>query len=249
MNSLAKYCVRLGDNSLILSHRLSEYCSKGPYLEEDLAISNVGLDLLGQGEQFLTYACEVDSGLGSPDSLFFKRPEGEFLNVQLVENPNTDFAYLTTRNFFMDVFNYFLYTALANSSDERIAGIAAKSIKEVAYHVRRSSEWMVRLGDGTKESHERIQTAVDNLWKFTGELFESDEVEQELVAAGVAADPAKIKGQWNVKVDEVFAEAVIKRPEDGFMISGGRNGHHSEYMGYMLADFQFLNRAYPNANW
>jgi len=245
---LIKYCLRLGDNSLILGHRLSEYCSKGPFLEEDLAISNVGLDLLGQAESFLKYAAEL-SGEGDADTLTFRRKEMEYLNVKLTEMPNTDFAYIMARQFYMDVFNFHLYTEMKNSSDSTLQAVAEKSLKEVTYHLRRSAEWIRRLGDGTEESHARIQTAINDLWLYAGELFEMDEVEEELQSKGITPDMKVIKDQWHKMVNQVFNEASLVAPENDFAHSGGRNGYHTEHMGYILADMQYLNRTYPDAKW
>jgi ring-1,2-phenylacetyl-CoA epoxidase subunit PaaC len=249
MENLLKYCLRLGDNSLILSHRLGEYSSYGPFLEEDLAITNVALDHIGQAESFLKYAAELEDEGRTEDDLAYRRPETQFYNVQLVEQPNTDYAYITARQFFIDTYNYFLYTELANSSDETIAAIAAKSLKEITYHLRRSSEWMIRLGDGTEESHRRIQEAVDNLWMYTGELFEMDETDKELIGKNIAPDLNKIQQEWDTRINEIFELATIKRPENNYMATGSRKGYHSEHMGFILAQMQFLPRAYPDATW
>ena len=249
MDDLLKYCLRLGDTSLILSHRLGEYSSYGPYLEEDLAITNVALDHIGQAESFLKYAVEIEGNGRTEDDLTFRRPEKEFFNVQLVEQPNGDFAHIMARQYFIDEFNYGLYSVLKNSSNETLAAIANKSLKEVAYHVRRSGEWLVRLGDGTEESHERIQMAVNELWKYTGELFEMDGTDEALIAKGVAPNLEEIKVSWNDRVDEVFRRAKLERPENDHMVSGSRNGIHSEHLGHLLAEMQSLPRAYPDAVW
>jgi len=246
--NLITYCLRLGDNSLILGHRLSEYCSRGPFLEEDLAISNVGLDLLGQAEGFLDYASEM-SGEGDADTLTFRRKEMEYLNVKLVELPNTDFGYIMARQFFMDVYNFHLYKAMVDSKDDRLKAIAEKSLKEVTYHLRRSAEWMRRLGGGTEESHARIQKAVNDLWLYTGELFEVDQVEEDLMAQGLIPNMPTIKKSWMDMVDQIFSEANIAIPEGDFSHTGGRKGYHTEHMGYILADMQYLNRTYPDAKW
>lgn len=249
MDDLLKYCLRLGDTSLILSHRLGEYSSYGPFLEEDLAITNVALDHIGQAESFLKYAVLIEGKGRSEDDLTFKRPENEFFNVQLVEQPNGDFAHIMARQFFIDAYNFELYSVLKNSSNETFAAIANKSLKEVTYHLRRSGEWLVRLGDGTEESHERIQKAVNELWKYTGELFEMDGTDEALMAKGIAPDLKEIQASWNERVNEVFTRAKLDRPENNYMVSGSRNGVHSEHLGHLLAEMQSLPRAYPDAVW
>lgn len=239
----------MGDNSLILGHRLGEYSSHGPYLEEDLAITNVALDHIGQAEALLIYAAEVSKTGKTADDLAYKRLETEYYNVQLVEQPNTDFAYIMARQFFVDAYNYFLYTALQESADETIAAIAAKSLKEVKYHLRRSSEWLVRLGKGTDESSTRMQRAIDDLWMYTGELFEVDAVHEELQDLNIVPDLARIKVLWDERVNEIFTMANLKRPEGTYMATGSRQGYHTEHMGFILAQMQYLPRAYPNATW
>ena len=246
---LFKYCLRLADNSLILGHRLAENCSYGPYLEEDLSITNTALDLLGQAEELLKYAAEIEGKDRTADDLAYKRPEIEFYNVQLTEQPNGDFAHLMVRQFFMDAYNYFLYGSLKDSSDTTIAAISAKSLKEVTYHLRRSSEWIIRLSKGTEESRERIENAINDLWQFTFEPFEMDEVDQILISEGVAVDLNKIREQWDTKVNEIFKMAGLERPEDGYKATGSRAGHHTEYLGFILSEMQYLPRAYPTAKW
>lgn len=245
---LIKYCLRLGDNSLILSHRLAQYSSKGPFLEEDLAITNVSLDHLGQAQQWYNYAGELN-GSKSADDWAYKRKEQEYFNCQLVEYPNIDFAYIIARQFFIDTYNYYLYTQLVNSVDTGISGIATKSLKEVTYHLRRSSEWVIRLGDGTSESKEKIQNALEHLWMYTGELFETDQTETLLIEANIAADNKAIQSRWELKVKEVLASAKLTLPESNYFITGGRNGFHSEHIGYILAEMQYLPNAYPDAIW
>jgi ring-1,2-phenylacetyl-CoA epoxidase subunit PaaC len=246
---LFKYCLRLADNGLILGHRLAENCSYGPYLEEDLSITNTALDLLGQAEEFLKYAAEIEGKGRTADDLAYKRPEIKFYNVQLTEQPNGDFAHLMVRQFFMDAYNFYLYNSLKESSDSTIAAIAAKSLKEVTYHLRRSSEWIIRLSNGTVESKERIEKAIDDLWQFTFEPFEMDEVDKELISDGVAADLKIVREQWDTKVNEIFKMAELVRPEDGYKATGSRIGHHTEYLGYILSEMQYLPRAYPTAKW
>lgn len=249
MENLFKYCLRLGDNSLILSHQLATYSSKGPFLEEDLAISNVALDHIGQADFFLNYASQVE-GLGhTADDLAYRRPENQYYNCQLVEQPNRDFAYIMARQFLIDTFNYYLYSALTSSADSTIASIAAKALKEVSYHFRRSSEWVIRLGDGTEESHQRIQQAIDDLWMYTGELFEIEESDEELMQKNIAPDLKVIKNQWNAHLDEVLEQATLIRPKNEYMTTGSRRGIHSEYLGHILSEMQYLQRAYPDATW
>ena len=248
-NHLYKYCLRLADNSLILGHRLAENCSHGPYLEEDLSITNTSLDLLGQAEELLKYAAEVEGKGRTADDLAYKRPEIEFFNVQLTEQPNRDFAHLIARQFFMDAFNFNLYGSLKNSADKTIASIAAKSLKEVTYHLRRSSEWIIRLGKGTNESKDKLVKAIEDLWQFTFEMFEMDEVDQELIEQGIVFDLNHIRELWDNKVNEIFKMADLSRPEDGYKATGSRNGHHTEYLGYILSEMQYLPRAYPTAEW
>ncbi len=249
MKNLFKYILRLADNSLILGHRLAENCSHGPYLEEDISITNTSLDLLGQAEELLIYAAEVEGAGRTADDLAYKRPEIEFYNVQLTEQPNCEFAHMMARQFFMDVYNYFLYTALKESKDSTIAAISAKSLKEVTYHLRRSSEWVIRLGDGTAISKSKIQVAIDDLWRFTAELFEMDEVDEELISEGIAVDLNQIRAQWNERVDAILKRATLTRPEDGYNATGSRKGYHTEYLGYILTEMQYLPRAYPTAEW
>lgn len=249
MENSYKYCLRLGDTNLILSHRLSEYSSNGPFLEEDLSITNVALDLIGQAESFYKYAAELKGGV-TADDIAYKREEVDYLNLHLVEYPNEDFAFITVRQFFMDAYNYYLYTALKGSSDSTIAAIAAKSLKEVTYHLKRSGEWMLRLGDGTEESHDRVQTAVNELWMYTDELFDMDETDQELISKGVAVDLDEIEKQWNEKVNAILAEATLEKPEHvKHSLKYGKKGGHTEFMGFILNDMQYLPNRYPDATW
>ena len=247
--ALFKYCLRIGDNSLILGHRLSEWCGHGPVLEEDIAMTNVALDLVGQARSILAYAGEVEGKGRSEDDLAYLRSEREFLNTQLVELPNGDFAHTVARHFYYDAFSFPFYTALANSSDEHLAAFAAKSLKEVTYHLRHSSEWTLRLGDGTEDSHERMQTAIDALWRYTGELFEMDETDQVMIDSGIGIDMAAIKASSDKKIEEVLTEATLTKPESNWMAKGGRNGVHTEHFGFILTELQYLQRAHPDAKW
>ena len=247
------YVVHLADNGLVLAQRLSEWIGKGPILEEDIATTNVGLDLLGQAR--LWYACAGDieraaTGHGrSEDELAFRRDGHEFRNLLIVEQPNGSYADTIARQFLFDQWHRLLLRALVASSDERIAEIAAKAVKEVDYHVERSSDWVIRLGDGTEESHARMQRALDGLWRFTGEMFAPDDSEGMLAEQGIAADPRSLAAPWNDAVNAVLAEATLTRPADGWSHSGGKRGVHTEHLGRMLAELQFLQRAYPDATW
>lgn len=249
-NHLYNYCLRLGDTSLILSYRLAEYSSHGPFLEEDLALTNVGLDLIGQAESLFKYAAEIKGGGITEDEIAYKRDEIDYKNLHLVEFPNEDYAFITARQFFMDSYNYYLYSALKGSSDATIAAIAAKSLKEVTYHLKRSSEWMLRLGDGTEESHNKIQTAVNHLWMYTDELFDMDGTDKDLIAKGVAVDLNEIQKLWSQKVEGVLSEATLDKPEHvKHSLVYGKNGGHTEYMGFILNDMQYLTNRYPDATW
>ena len=244
-----KYVTRIGDNSLILGQRLSEWCGHGPVLEEDIALTNTALDLIGQATSLLKYAGEIEGKGRNEDQMAFLRYEHEYLNCQLVELPNTDYAYTLARQFLFDHFNYLMYQELLDSEDKQLAAIAEKSIKEVTYHRRRSSEWMIRLGDGTQESHERIQFALDDIWEFTGEMFEADEVDQMMFEAGIGVNLVKIKTEWDKNVAEVLESATLQKPADDFMQLGGKQGRHTEYFGFLLAEMQYMQRAYPNCEW
>lgn len=247
--ALFNYTLRLADNSLILSQRLSEWTGHGPFLEEDLALTNIALDILGQAKSLLEYAAQTEGKGRTEDDLAFMRGEREFFNTLLVEQPNGDYAKTIARQFFADVFDYYFYTELSKSKDETLAGIAAKSIKEITYHLRHTSSWMVRFGDGTEDSHERLQNAVDELWRYTGELFEMNETDELLLKEGIAVDLNSIKVKWEKHVAEVFENAKVKAPESNYMQRGSREGKHTEYLGYILAEMQYLPRAIPNAKW
>ena len=244
-----EYLLRLGDNALILGHRLSEWCGHGPVLEEDIAMSNIALDLVGQATLWLGHAAKVEDAGRTADDLAYKRDVLDWRNVMLVEQPNGDFAVTMTRQFLFDCHHHAVLTMLADAADADIAGIAAKSLKEVTYHRRHSGEWMIRLGDGTEESHRRVQTAVDQLWGYTHELFDVDAVDQAMADSGIIAGAADIKGTWDAAVDAVLRAATLDRPADGWSVKGGRRGVHSEHLGYILAEMQFLPRAYPDARW
>lgn len=250
MSDKATYIRRLGDNTLVLSQRLSEWCGKGPALEEDMGLTNVALDLIGQTRLWLSYAAELEDAGHTEDQLAFLRDAHQFSNLLLVEQPNGNYADTLVRQFFFDVWHYFLLTGLTQSSDARIAEIALKSIKEVTYHVRRSGDLIVRLGDGTELSHRLVQQAIDQLWMYTGEMFSSDAVDLALVQAGIAPAADTLHAQWLQHVQDILSEATLQMPAvDAWMQSGGKQGKHSEHLGYLLAEMQFLQRAYPGASW
>jgi ring-1,2-phenylacetyl-CoA epoxidase subunit PaaC len=251
--ALLDYLLRLADSDLVLAQRLGEWVGRGPVLEEDIASTNVGLDLLGQARLWYGYAGEIEmrvTGTGRDEDQFaFRRDAHEFRNLLLVEQPNGNYADTIARQFLFDHWHVLALRALERSADERIAAIAAKAAKEAVYHAERSADWVIRLGDGTALSHERMQAAIDDLWMYTGEMFEPDDAEQALVAAGIAADVTALRAPWSDAVGAVLAEATLKRPADGWMQEGGKHGRHTEHLGHLLAQMQFLQRAYPDAKW
>jgi len=250
MDNKVNYLLRLGDNAMVLSQRLAELCGKGPALEEDMALSNVSLDLLGQTRMWYSYAAELEGKERDEDKLAFLRDAHDYKNVVLVEQPNGNYGMTMMRQFFFDTWHYFLIGALTKSSDPRIAEIAEKSLKEVTYHLRRSGDLVVRLGDGTDVSHKFMQTAADELWMYTGEVFIYDEVDEAMVAEGVAPPAAMLREQWLAHVSDIFGEATLTMPPaEAWMQKGGKQGRHSEHLGYLLAEMQFLQRAYPGAEW
>jgi ring-1,2-phenylacetyl-CoA epoxidase subunit PaaC len=251
--ALFDYLLRLGDSPLILAQRLGAWIGKGPILEEDMALANVGLDLLGQARLWLAYAGEVEAryaGRGrTEDELAFLRDGGGFRNLLLAEQPNGNFADTIARQYLFDAWHELALDALSRSRDERIAGIAGKAAKEVAYHVERSGDWVIRLGDGTETSHARMQAAIDGLWTYTGEMFVADADEEALSDAGIAADVRPLAAPWQQRVGAVLAEATLALPGPMHMQRGGKQGVHTEHLGYVLAEMQFLQRAYPNSQW
>jgi ring-1,2-phenylacetyl-CoA epoxidase subunit PaaC len=247
--ALFEYCLRLGDNNLILGHRLSEWCGHGPVLEQDIAMTNIALDLVGQATLLLEYAAEIENNDRTADDLAFLRDTIQFRNSLLVEQPNDDFAHTLVRQYFYDVHHYLLFNELKTSKNERIAGIAEKSLKEIAYHLRHNNEWMIRLGDGTEESHRRMQEAVNDLWTYTGDLFAMNEIDEALIKAEIAVDQNKIKPKWEKMVKETLQKASLSIPDNQYMHTGSLEGKHSEHLGFLLAEMQFLPRAYPGANW
>ncbi|MBI1344397.1 MAG: phenylacetate-CoA oxygenase subunit PaaC [Terrimonas sp.] len=246
---LINYILHLADNALILGQRNAEWCGHGPVLEQDIAMTNISLDLIGQARNFYQYAASLLGEGATEDTLAYLRTEREFRNCLLVEQHNGDWGQTLLRQFLISNFQQLLYTALQTHKDRQLAAIAEKSLKEVTYHLRWSSEWVIRLGDGTRESHERMLKAIDTLWRYTGELFEPAAYETACVQDGTAVSLATIKDEWQHKTGEVFSEAGLPVPENIFMLTGGKMGKHTEQMGYILAELQYLQRAYPNAQW
>jgi ring-1,2-phenylacetyl-CoA epoxidase subunit PaaC len=246
---LVLYALRRADDALILGHRLSEWCGHAPAMEEDMALANMGLDLLGQARELYSYAADVEGQGNDEDKFAYLRDVRQYRNLLLLEQPNGDFARTMVRQFFYAAFADLYWRAMMKSSDATLAAIAAKSEKESAYHLRHSSEWMVRLGDGTEESHRRAQTAVDDLWAYTGEMFQVDESERALIERGVAVDPATLHSQWQQTVSGVVTEATLTLPKSVWMQQGGRSGKHSEHLGHLLSELQSMQRTFPGAAW
>jgi len=253
---LIDYTLHLADDALILAQRNSEWCGHGPVLEQDIAITNISLDLIGQARNFYQYAAQlINSSTNNPvnsateDTLAYLRTEREFKNCLLVEQPNGDWAQTILRQFFFSANQYLLYQQLKNNKDEQLAAIAEKSLKEVTYHLRWSSEWVIRLGDGTEESHARMEKAIVELWNYTGELFVTVNYEQEAADSGIGVDVSLQKDQWTNKINEVFNEATLTLPLNTFQHTGGKNGLHSEHLGYILTELQYMQKTYPNATW
>ena len=246
---LVLYTLRRADDALILGHRLSEWCGHAPMLEEDMALSNIALDLLGQARELFSYAARVEGNGNDEDKFAYLRDVRQYRNLLLVEQPNGDFAHTLARQFFYSAFADLYWRAMMKSSDATLAAIAAKSEKESAYHLRHSSEWIVRLGDGTEESHSRSQTAIDHLWAFTGEMFATDDSERGLIDDGVAIDPAALRQQWLKTISGVVSEATLDLPKGDWMQQGGRSGRHSEHLGHLLSELQSMQRTFPGATW
>jgi ring-1,2-phenylacetyl-CoA epoxidase subunit PaaC len=246
---LVLYTLRRADDALILGHRLSEGCGHAPMLEEDMALSNIALDLLGLARELYSYAAKVEGKGNDEDKFAYLRDVRQYRNLLLVEQPNGDFAHTLVRQFFYSAFADPYWRAMMKSADATLAAIAAKSEKESAYHLRHCSEWIVRLGDGTEESHRRIQAAIDHLWAFTGEMFAIDDAERGLVDEGVAIDPATLRQPWLKTVSSVVSEATLDLPKNDWMQQGGRNGRHSEHLGHLLSELQSMQRTFPGATW
>jgi ring-1,2-phenylacetyl-CoA epoxidase subunit PaaC len=249
MSFLIDYTLHLADNSLILSQRNAEWCGHGPVLEQDIAITNISLDLIGQARNFYQYAATLIGDGATEDSLAYLRKEREFKNCLLVEQPNGDWGQTILKQFFFSQYQYLLYQQLQSSKDENLAAIAAKALNEVVYHVRWSSEWVIRLGDGTEESHQHMQKAVDELWRYTGEMFEAVNYEQRASNEGFGVDVSELKESWMNKVKEVFSEATLPIPDKTFMQTGGKDGKHTEHLGYILTELQYMQRTYPGCEW
>jgi ring-1,2-phenylacetyl-CoA epoxidase subunit PaaC len=243
------YALQLADSSLILGQRLGEWVGHAPALEEDLGLANTALDLIGQARLLLTYAGELEGRGRSEDQLAFLREESEFRNVTLVEQPNGDFGQTIVRQVLFDAYQLELHERLQHSTDARLAAIAAKSLKETRYHLRYSGGWLTRLGDGTDESHRRVQQALERLWPFTRELFAEEPADRALAAAGIAPSPVELQSGWSARLGELLAEATLVRPPDTPFRWFGRRGVHTEHLGYLLADMQYLQRTHPGATW
>ena len=249
MNNQVQYIFGIADNALILGQRLGELCGHGPNLETDIAMTNIALDLLGQTRSYYQYAAQLLGEDATEDTIAFLRNEREYKNVLLTEQPNTDFAYSIGRQFLYDQFHLLLLEELQNSTDETLAAIAKKSIKEVRYHVRFSTDWVKRLGDGTEESHAKMQNAINDLWTFTDELFHLTEADIVMVSQNIGVDVTKLKDAFYTNVNEILKEATLEIPDLKYFQKGGKQGIHSEHMGYLLADLQYMQRSYPNMNW
>jgi ring-1,2-phenylacetyl-CoA epoxidase subunit PaaC len=246
---LVLYALRRADDALILGHRLSEWCGHAPILEEDMALSNIALDLLGQARELYSYAAKAEGRDNDEDRFAYLRDVRQYRNLLLLEQPNGDFARTMVRQFFYSAFADLYWRAMMKSADATLAAVAAKSEKESAYHLRHASEWIIRLGDGTGESHVRAQTAIDDLWAFTGEMFCCDASERALIDAGIAVDPASLRPQWLKTVSSVVGEATLALPSNDWMQQGGRSGRHSEHLGHLLSELQSMQRTFPGATW
>lgn len=247
--ALFGYLQRLGDDRLVLGHRLSEWCGHAPIIEEDIALGNIALDLLGQATRALELAGEAEGSGRSADALAYFRDTVDFRNLQLVELPRGDFGYTIARQFFFDAFSIYLMDALQHSTHAELAALAVKAVKEERYHIRHSSEWIVRLGQGTDESHERIQKSVNDLWRFTGEMFIDDPVDERMHQLGIAPLPSGFRARWDDVTNDVLARAGLERPAGAFFARGGRVGQHTEYLGHMLAEMQIVARSHPGVEW
>lgn len=246
---LVRYYLSLGDDSLILGHRLSEWCSHAAFLEEDLALTNVALDFLGRSHLFYSHAAELEGGGKTEDDYAFLRDCRDYQNLLINELPNGDFAFTMARQFMIDALDVGFFTALSQSRDTNLAAIAVKTLKESQYHLRRSEEWIKRLGDGTDESHQRVQAAFTQLWNYRDELFDMPEAEKALAAEGIAVDRSLLRADWEAKIHSVLQQATLSIPETANAIGGGRDGIHTEYLGFLLAEMQFMQRAYPGLQW
>jgi ring-1,2-phenylacetyl-CoA epoxidase subunit PaaC len=249
MPALARYTLGLGDDALVLAHRCGEWISNAPQLEEDVALANIGLDMLGQARMLLTYAGEVEGAGRSEDDLAYLRDERDFLNLTMVEQPNGDFGVSMARLLLFSTYSLALYERLTASADETLAAIAAKAVKEVAYHREHATSWVVRLGDGTQESHARMQAGLQRMWPHVPELFDAAWIEPALIADGVAVDVAELRPEWDAYISQVLTEATLAVPTSSWTARGGRDGLHTEAMGYLLAEMQHIHRSHPGASW
>ena len=248
MSNLLNYTLRIADNAIILGQRMSQWCSNGPTLEEDIAMVNISLDLFGQANGFYEYASSID-GNKSVDDFAFLRSEREYFNNLIVEQKNGHFGDTIVRNFLFDAYSVLFYNKLSESKDEILAALGAKSLKESKYHLRHSSNWLIRLGDGTEESNIKVQKSLEDIWMYTGNLFEMDDIDNELLKSGIAVDNSSLINDWDKKVNEILDKAKLNKPEDCYMQTGSKKGLHTEHLGHLLSDMQFLQRAYPNAKW
>jgi ring-1,2-phenylacetyl-CoA epoxidase subunit PaaC len=246
VNDLFTYTLRLGDDALIAAQRTAEWIAAAPQLEEDVALGNIGLDQLGQARSLLQYAGQLEGAGRSEDDLAYFRDERDFLNLQLCELPSGDFGHTIARLLYFATYQHLLYEELRGSADETLAGVAGKAVKEVAYHVDHATQWVLRLGDGTEESHLRMQAGLDAMWPYTAEMFASDELVRRLP---VAVDPSKLQDEWSRRVTEVIDESTCTRPTSSYQHSGGREGRHTEHLGYLLAELQHVARSHPGASW
>jgi ring-1,2-phenylacetyl-CoA epoxidase subunit PaaC len=247
--ALYELALRMGDNALVLGQRLSEWCGHGPILEQDIAITNMALDHVGQARSWYQYAAELEGQGRTEDDLAYHRDDREFTNLLLVEQPNEDWAYTIVRAFLFDAFNYFYHEGLTRSTDSHIAAIGAKSLKEVTYHLRYSSEWMIRLGDGTEESHRKMQTALDDLFMYSGEATEDSPLDDFLAQEGIAPALSAVREAYEAKVKDILQQATLQLPEIPYMQTGGRKGLHTEYLGHLLAEMQVMQRNMPGLDW
>lgn len=249
-DALVQYAAQIGDNGLIIGHRMSEWCFRSPSLEMEMALMNCALDLIGQARELYSYAAVTEGKGKTEDDFAYLRDEKDFRNLLLTEIPNGDWGDTIVRLFFMSAYNKLFYTALGNSKDSELAAIGAKSLKEVTYHLRFSSEWLIRLGDGTTKSHERVQNSIDNLWTYTGELFTMTDAETLLLEDGIAVDVAALKADWDQIIAQVLERATLKRPAEGWVQLGGKaKGVHTEHFGYIITDMQYMQRRYPGCEW
>lgn len=244
-----EYAIRLGDDANVLGHRISEWVSRGPFLEEDIAYANVALDYIGRARMFYGYAAELANDGRTEDDFAYMRDDRQYHNLLLMEMPKEDFAYSQVRQLFIDIYYNLVLPELVKSKDDTLAAIAAKSIKETRYHLRRSRDWVLRLGDGTEESHRRTQRAVDSLWGYTHEMFEMDDTEKLLAERGIGVDVTSLRDEWHRQVSSILTEATLSVPEDGWAVRGGRIGYHTENLGHLLTEMQFVHRSYPGCQW